>query len=180
MNLFVTNFFRSFCSFFSGGIFCDGVGILCGGTAIGVSGAIYREGHTFVLTHGVTANNVAGSVGLDYVLLLFSQRPSQCPSQTYSRLKGRAVPRKRLLEGSQRNEPRVRQVLGCSLQSPVLQLAALRGLKRRRSPRNRHHSFPLNRTVKKREGIISGRGWVLSSTPRPSSKILPSIEKLSK
>ena len=73
MHLILMECFYSFRSFFSGGILCDAVGILCGGTAIGVSGAIYREGHTFVLTHGVTANNVAGSVGLDYVLLLFSQ-----------------------------------------------------------------------------------------------------------
>ena len=77
MNLIFMECFYSFRSFFSGGILCDAVGILCGGTAIGVSGAIYREGHTFVLTHGVTANNVAGSVGLDYVLLLFSQSFSQ-------------------------------------------------------------------------------------------------------
>ena len=59
--------------FFSGGVLCEAIALTCGGTAIGVSGAIFREGHTFVLTHGVTANNVAGSVGLDYVLLLFSQ-----------------------------------------------------------------------------------------------------------
>ena len=71
MNLFVTKFFHSFCSFFSGGIFCDGVGILCGGTAIGVSGAIYREGHTFVLTHGVTADNAAGALGLDRIICFF-------------------------------------------------------------------------------------------------------------
>ena len=74
MNLIFMECFYSFRSFFSGGILCDAVGILCGGTiATDVGGAIYREGHTFVLTHGVTANNVAGSVGLDYVLLLFSQ-----------------------------------------------------------------------------------------------------------
>jgi hypothetical protein len=74
MNLIFMKCFYSFRSFFSGGILCDAVGILCGGTiATDVGGAIYREGHTFVLTHGVTANNVAGSVGKDYVLLLFSQ-----------------------------------------------------------------------------------------------------------
>ena len=78
MNLIFMEFFHSFCSFFSGGILCDAVGILCGGTiATDVGGAIYREGHTFVLTHGVTATNVAGSLGLDYVLLLFSQSFSQ-------------------------------------------------------------------------------------------------------
>ena len=71
MNLFVMEFFHSFCSFFSGGILCDAVGILCGGTAIGVSGAIYREGHTFVLTHGVTADNVAGALGLDRIICFF-------------------------------------------------------------------------------------------------------------
>ena len=74
MNLIFMEYFYSFRSFFSGGVLCDAVGILCGSTiATNVGGAIYREGHTFVLTHGVTANNVAGSVGLDYVLLLFSQ-----------------------------------------------------------------------------------------------------------
>merc|ERR1719464_1359101 len=42
-----------------------------GGTAIGVSGAIVREGHTFVLTHGVTSTNLAGSLGfkLSYIQL---------------------------------------------------------------------------------------------------------------
>merc|ERR1719491_21145 len=48
---------------FSGGVFCDAIALSCGGTAIGVSGAIVREGHTFVLTHGVTATNAAGSLG---------------------------------------------------------------------------------------------------------------------
>ena len=54
------------------------------------------------------------------------------------------------------------------------------GLKRRRSPRNRHHSFPLNRTVKKREGITGGRKWDHSSTPRQTSRILRNLEKLCK
>ena len=49
--------------FFSGGVLCDAIGLSCGGTAIGVSGAIFREGHTFVLTHGVSAINAAGSIG---------------------------------------------------------------------------------------------------------------------
>ena len=74
MNLIFMECFYSFRSFFSGGVLCDAVGIKCGSTiATEVGGAIYREGHTFVLTHGVTATNVAGSLGLDYVLLLFSQ-----------------------------------------------------------------------------------------------------------
>ena len=73
MHLIFMECFHSFCSFFSGGILCDAVGILCGGTIGTEMGAIYREGHTFVLTHGVTADNVAGSLGMDYVLLLFSQ-----------------------------------------------------------------------------------------------------------
>ena len=57
--------------FFSGGVFCDAIGLTCGGTAIGVSGAIVRTGHTFVLTHGVTSTNTAGSYGfkLQYVQL---------------------------------------------------------------------------------------------------------------
>ena len=57
--------------FFSGGVFCDAIGVSCGGTAIGVSGAIVREGHTFVLTHGVTSTNLAGSLGfkLSYLQL---------------------------------------------------------------------------------------------------------------
>ena len=57
--------------FFSGGVFCDAIGLTCGGTAIGVSGAIVRTGHTFVLTHGVTSTNTAGSYGfkLAYVQL---------------------------------------------------------------------------------------------------------------
>ena len=57
--------------FFSGGVLCDAIGVSCGGTAIGVSGAIVREGHTFVLTHGVTSTNLAGSLGfkLSYVQL---------------------------------------------------------------------------------------------------------------
>merc|ERR1740129_2372488 len=48
---------------YSGGVFCDAIALSCGGTAIGVSGAIVREGHTFVLTHGVTSTNLAGSLG---------------------------------------------------------------------------------------------------------------------
>jgi len=48
---------------YSGGVLCDAIGLSCGGTAIGVSGAIFREGHTFVLTHGVSAINAAGSLG---------------------------------------------------------------------------------------------------------------------
>ena len=72
MNLFVMEFFHSFCSFFSGGILCDAAGILCGGTiATDFGGAIYREGHTFVLTHGVTADNVAGALGLDRIICFF-------------------------------------------------------------------------------------------------------------
>ena len=57
--------------FFSGGVFCDAMALACGGTAIGVSGAIVREGHTFVLTHGVTSTNLAGSLGfkLSYLQL---------------------------------------------------------------------------------------------------------------
>jgi hypothetical protein len=66
---------------YSGGIFCDGVGILCGGTAIGVSGAIYREGHTFVLTHGVTADNVAGALGFK---LSYAQLPCQGAGVSYT------------------------------------------------------------------------------------------------
>ena len=64
--------FHSICLFFSGGVFCDAVGILCGGTAIDVSGAIYREGHTFVLTHGVAASNVAATLGFK---LAYNQLP---------------------------------------------------------------------------------------------------------
>ena len=44
----------------------------CGqGTSAIASGAIFREGHTFVLTHGVTSTNTAGSYGfkLSYVQL---------------------------------------------------------------------------------------------------------------
>ena len=66
---------------FSGGIFCDAVGILCGGTAIGVSGAIYREGHTYVLTHGVTADNAAGSLGFK---LSYTQLPCSGASTSYT------------------------------------------------------------------------------------------------
>ena len=91
MNLFVTKFFHSFCSFFSGGILCDAVGILCGGTAIGVSGAIYREGHTFVLTHGVTADNAAGSLGPDgiicFIFSLISLKISLTGEKTHKILK---------------------------------------------------------------------------------------------
>ena len=87
------------------------------------------------------------------LLLLCSQRPSQSPLQTYSRLSGRAVQRKILSEESQRNEHRVRRVQGCSLHSLARRLAALRSLKRK-SPRSRQLSFPLHRTVKKKEGII--------------------------
>jgi uncharacterized protein (UPF0303 family) len=58
-------------SFFSGGVLCDAAALTCGGAAIGVSGAIVREGHTFVLTHGVTSTNVAGNLGfkLSYLQL---------------------------------------------------------------------------------------------------------------
>ena len=44
----------------------------CGqGTSAIASGAIFREGHTFVLTHGVTGTNLAGSLGfkLSYIQL---------------------------------------------------------------------------------------------------------------
>ena len=63
--------------FFSGGVFCDAIGLTCGGTAIGVSGAIVRTGHTFVLTHGVTSTNLAGSLGFK---LTYIQTP--CGSST--------------------------------------------------------------------------------------------------
>ena len=46
--------------------------LACGGTAIGVTGAIYREGHTFFLTHGVTSTNLASSVGFK---LSYNQLP---------------------------------------------------------------------------------------------------------
>merc|ERR1740129_2044844 len=66
---------------YSGGILCDAVGILCGGTAIGVSGAIYREGHAFVLTHGVTADNAAGSLGFK---LSYAQLPCSGAGTSYT------------------------------------------------------------------------------------------------
>ena len=73
MNLIFMEFFHSFRSFFSGGILCDAVGIKCGGTiAIDVGGAIYREGHTFVLTHGVAVESAAGSLGFK---LAYNQLP---------------------------------------------------------------------------------------------------------
>merc|ERR1712008_527113 len=55
----------------SGGILCDAMALACGGTAFGVSGAIFREGHTFVLTHGVPATNAVGSLGfkMSYIQL---------------------------------------------------------------------------------------------------------------
>merc|ERR1711971_563156 len=56
----------------SGGVFCDAIALACGGTAIGVSGAIFREGHTFVLTHGVTSTNLAASYGFK---LSYNQLP---------------------------------------------------------------------------------------------------------
>ena len=72
MNLIFMEYFYSFRSFFSGGVLCDAVGILCGSTiATEVGGAIYREGHTFVLTHGVTADNAAGALGLDRIICFF-------------------------------------------------------------------------------------------------------------
>ena len=52
------------CISFSGGILCDASALTCGNAiATDVGGAIYREHHTFVLTHGVTANSAAGSLG---------------------------------------------------------------------------------------------------------------------
>ena len=82
------NFFIHFVPFCSGGIFCDAVGILCGGTAIGVSGAIYREGHTFVLTHGVTADNAAGSLGANWIICyLFSLKFSLTWERTHKMLR---------------------------------------------------------------------------------------------
>ena len=68
-------------SFFSGGIFCDSAGVTCGGTAIGVSGVIYREGHTFVLNHGVTADNAAGSLGFK---LSYIQLPCSASGTSYT------------------------------------------------------------------------------------------------
>merc|ERR1719350_2491899 len=65
----------------SGGIFCDAMALACGGTAIGVTGAIYREGHTFVLTHGVTADNVAGALGFK---LSYAQLPCQSAGVSYT------------------------------------------------------------------------------------------------
>jgi len=66
---------------FSGGIFCDSAGVTCGGTAIGVSGVIYREGHTFVLNHGVTADNAAGSLGFK---LSYIQLPCSASGTSYT------------------------------------------------------------------------------------------------
>ena len=60
------------CHSFSGGILCDAMKLTCGSTsATTIGGAIYRTGHTFVLTHGVTATNLAGSLGfkLSYLQL---------------------------------------------------------------------------------------------------------------
>ena len=68
-------------SFFSGGIFCDSAGVTCGGTAIGVSGVIYREGHTYVLNHGVTADNAAGSLGFK---LSYIQLPCSASGTSYT------------------------------------------------------------------------------------------------
>ena len=66
---------------FSGGIFCDSAGVTCGGTAIGVSGVIYREGHTYVLNHGVTADNAAGSLGFK---LSYIQLPCSASGTSYT------------------------------------------------------------------------------------------------
>jgi len=67
---------------FSGGVLCDAVGIKCGSTiATEVGGAIYREGHTFVLTHGVTADNVAGALGFK---LAYAQLPCQGAGVSYT------------------------------------------------------------------------------------------------
>ena len=82
MNLIFMEYFYSFRSFFSGGVLCDAVGIKCGSTiATNVGGAIYREGHTFVLNHGVTADNAAGSLGFK---LSYIQLPCSASGTSYT------------------------------------------------------------------------------------------------
>jgi hypothetical protein len=59
-----------FSDVYSGDVLCEASGTAsgiansntCGTSAISI-GAIFREGHTFVLTHGVTAINAVASVG---------------------------------------------------------------------------------------------------------------------
>jgi len=65
----------------SGGILCDAMLLTCGGTAIGVSGAIYRTGHTFVLTHGVTSTVTSGTVGFK---LSYKQLPCNAADVSYN------------------------------------------------------------------------------------------------
>ena len=51
------------CHFFSGGILCDVAEDDCGhATSTNTGGAIFRTGHTFVLTHGTITPAIASTV----------------------------------------------------------------------------------------------------------------------
>merc|ERR1711971_448202 len=66
----------------SGGILCDAMALTCGSTsATTIGGAIYRTGHTFVLTHGVTSTVTSGSLGFK---LSYKQLPCNAAYVDYN------------------------------------------------------------------------------------------------
>jgi len=66
----------------SGGILCDAMKLTCGSTsATTIGGAIYRTGHTFVLTHGVTSTVTSGSIGFK---LSYKQLPCNAANVDYN------------------------------------------------------------------------------------------------
>ena len=70
------------CHSFSGGILCDAMKLTCGSTsATTIGGAIYRTGHTFVLTHGVTSTVTSGSLGFK---LSYKQLPCNAANVDYN------------------------------------------------------------------------------------------------
>merc|ERR1711971_829098 len=67
---------------YSGGILCDAMKLTCGSTsATTIGGAIYRTGHTFVLTHGVTSTVTSGSIGFK---LSYKQLPCNAANVDYN------------------------------------------------------------------------------------------------
>jgi hypothetical protein len=69
---------------FSGGVLCDAMKLTCGSTSSTsnqAGGAIYRTGHTFVLTHGVTDTVTSGSLGFK---LSYKQLPCDSASADYN------------------------------------------------------------------------------------------------
>merc|ERR1719278_1566463 len=68
---------------FSGGHLCDAQKLTCGSSTSATigGGAVYRSGHTFVLTHGVTKTVTSGSLGFK---LSYKQLPCNAANSQYN------------------------------------------------------------------------------------------------